>query len=761
MGVVFQAEDTVLKRLVAIKAILPGLNSSQRARERFLREAQSAAKLQHDNVATVYDVAEANGVPFLAMELLKGEGLDARLQCARTCCPSPTCCASGRRRPKVSPLRTSSAWSTATSNPPISSWSRRRGASRSSTLAWRAPWRAIRRLTKFGTTVGTVGYLSPEQAKGKPLDGRSDLFSLGCVLYRLVTGEPPFQGNDMLSMLTALATTTPPPANQINPEVPAPLSDLIMRLLSRNRDNRPNSGREVSDALHAIAVGLAAAPTPAFEVLEEVKQERRPERPQEIAPTPALEILEEVDEEPAAPAPLPAPITQTPRVAAKKVESATTERPAARRIRTENMERDRPRRRRRQQAFPSWLPWVAGGVALVLVGGGVAAFFLLRNTDKTPKAVEAQADNSRPATRDAENPQKPAQPGDQAKADNPTVPNPPPNLGGSQWLAFSPDNQHFVSAAPNGDRIVVWDRQKREPEYVIDRLVGGVTQAPCYSSDGKKLLAGIGQRAVLYDVGRKQTAPLCAYAADDIPRTEGRFGHGGVRTDRLVGIGFGDNNTALAVFYGTASSKRVLGLFDVERKQQRASGYWFFQDGVVPKSSGFGRGGSKPTPDAALKAAIPTPDGKGIVVVDASAMRVWLDDANPAKAGWSANRIPSVEPEPKCFALAPDGKTLLTSHGRNVVNVWNAKTGEALKSFTFGNGGEIDLLGFSPDGKLGMCSASGGKIYIWDAETGAIRAELPGQGPLFALAMSPDLRTVIASSTTASKLTWLTLPPKP
>src|SRR5262249_58537221 len=83
------------------------------------------------------------------------------------------------------------------------------------------------KLTQLGAVVGTPGYLAPEQANGKPVDGRGDLFSLGCVLYRVTTGELPFKGEDMLSLLTSLATTEPTPVAEANPELPAPLSDLI------------------------------------------------------------------------------------------------------------------------------------------------------------------------------------------------------------------------------------------------------------------------------------------------------------------------------------------------------------------------------------------------------------------------------------------------------------------------------------------------------------------------------------------------------
>jgi WD40 repeat protein len=108
------------------------------------------------------------------------------------------------------------------------------------------------RLTQSGVVVGTPAYMAPEQASGETVDARSDLFSLGCVLYRLCTGDAPFRGKDLMTVLRALAVEQPRPPEQINPAVPRELSELIQRLLSKDRANRPASARAVADALASI-----------------------------------------------------------------------------------------------------------------------------------------------------------------------------------------------------------------------------------------------------------------------------------------------------------------------------------------------------------------------------------------------------------------------------------------------------------------------------------------------------------------------------
>jgi predicted Zn finger-like uncharacterized protein len=126
MGIVYRAEDPILRRFVAIKAMLPGMAASASAGKRFLREAQTLAAVEHDHIVRIHDVAEDRGVPFLAMEFLKGEPLDVRVERDKVLPPGRSCASAGRS-PRGWPPPTSAAWSTATSSPPTSGWRRRRG----------------------------------------------------------------------------------------------------------------------------------------------------------------------------------------------------------------------------------------------------------------------------------------------------------------------------------------------------------------------------------------------------------------------------------------------------------------------------------------------------------------------------------------------------------------------------------------------------------------------------------------------------------
>ncbi len=267
MGAVYLAEDPALKRPVALKVVLPGLAASEMARQRFLREARVAASVKHDHVVTIYQVGEDRGVPFLAMEFLEGEPLDARLQ-REGRLPVPEVLRIGREMAEGlaaahtrglvhRDVKPANVW---LEGEPGASATGGRVKILDFGVA-RAASQEGAQLTQQGAIIGTPSYMSPEQASGKPADARSDLFSLGCVLYRMATGQLPFQAEDTIATLLAVVTEEPPPPEQVHPGLPAPLCDLIRRLLSKNPNGRPPSAQAVAERLGELA-GEATAVLP-------------------------------------------------------------------------------------------------------------------------------------------------------------------------------------------------------------------------------------------------------------------------------------------------------------------------------------------------------------------------------------------------------------------------------------------------------------------------------------------------------------------
>jgi hypothetical protein len=263
MGLVFAAEDPRLQRPVALKVMRPDLAANPRSRERFLREARAAAALRCDHVVTVYQVDEDGGVPFLAMELLEGETLEARLrregplplaEVLRIGREAAEGLAAAHGRGLVHrDVKPANIWLETRTGEPGGLSPRCRVKLLDFGLARAAS--GSDHGTQPGVIVGTPSYMAPEQARGEAVDARSDLFSLGCVLYDLATGQPPFRGKDTLAVLSALATEEPPPPHELRPELPPALSDLVMRLLAKDPGGRPPGTEAVAQGLRALEAG--------------------------------------------------------------------------------------------------------------------------------------------------------------------------------------------------------------------------------------------------------------------------------------------------------------------------------------------------------------------------------------------------------------------------------------------------------------------------------------------------------------------------
>ncbi len=256
MGLVLRAEDVRLRRQVALKVIKPERAADPAHRERFLREARAAAQLHHDHVMPILQIGEDNGVPFLAMPLLAGETLEARLE-------RPPALTTDEQLQVGREIADGLAAAHAAGLihrdvKPSNVWLERRGSSfRVKLLDFGLARFAAGDdgMTQAGAVLGTPAYMSPEQADGRPVDARSDLFSLGCILYRLATGRQPFARDSVTATLRAVVDSAPPPPHEVAPDVPPPLSELILSLLAKSPADRPESAAAVAAALSAIGAG--------------------------------------------------------------------------------------------------------------------------------------------------------------------------------------------------------------------------------------------------------------------------------------------------------------------------------------------------------------------------------------------------------------------------------------------------------------------------------------------------------------------------
>lgn len=260
MGVVYLVDDPLGNRQVAIKMMHARHAADAGARARFLREARAAAAVEHDHVVAVYQVGEDGDAPFLVMPLLRGESLEQRL--AREPHPPLDLVLKVGREIALGLAAAHDRGLVHRDVKPANTWLEGDPGAAN-------PAARVRRvkvldfglarsvdgadgLSLNGAVVGTPAYMAPEQAGGRAVDPRADLFSLGAVLYRMATGQSAFAGQSLTAILTAIASFDPPPPATVNPAVPVTLSELISQLLRKDPNDRPATAREVADALSAI-----------------------------------------------------------------------------------------------------------------------------------------------------------------------------------------------------------------------------------------------------------------------------------------------------------------------------------------------------------------------------------------------------------------------------------------------------------------------------------------------------------------------------
>lgn len=282
MGVVFQALDTSLRRVVGVKVLDPELAGRATDRKRFIREARAAAAVAHEHVVPIHAVEEAHRPPYLVMQYVAGMSLEEKLKARgylelkeilrigmhtaqglaaahqqglvhRDVKPANILLENGVERVRITDF----------------------GLARCDGDA---------RLTQSGFIAGTPIYMSPEQANAEPIDHRSDLFSLGSVLYAMGTGHSPFQASSVMAALRRVCEDTPRPIRQINPDIPEFLAAIIARLLAKDPAERFQSAQAVADVL---ARHLAQLQQPQAVVVADVPPAPTPTRVVQAVATPA------------------------------------------------------------------------------------------------------------------------------------------------------------------------------------------------------------------------------------------------------------------------------------------------------------------------------------------------------------------------------------------------------------------------------------------------------------------------------------------
>ncbi len=779
MGVVFKAEDSQLGRAVALKVMLPALAATPSARERFFREARAAAALKHPHVVTIYQVGEDRGAPFLAMELLEGESLDARLE-REGRLPVPDVLRIGREIAQG--LAAAHAKGVIHRDvKPGNLWLEApHGHVKVLDFGLARALSASAQLTQSGAIVGTPAYMAPEQAGSDPVDHRCDLFGLGCILYQMCTGQLAFQGEDVYATLMAVATREPPPPAELRPDLPEGLNRLILTLLSKDPAGRPASADLVAENLRAIERGDVPAIAPAEHRRPSSRRRRFGLVALAVGGLAALAVGILLHRHGQEPPPKTGEIETEPfrwEAGAPLSDAALVQRPgavpglAAWTLLPRGPEGGihgvayRPDGQQLAVADAQGIVriWDANTGQLVRVlghplypaGSGIAwspdGRYLATGPDRTVRVWDAAAGRLLRTL-----------PGHSAEV---------------RSLAWSPDGRTLASTAGGGDRTIrLWDPLRGEERGFLDGHEGPVGEVS-WSPDGKTLASASDDATVrLWSV----ESGTCLHVLRKAGKVRGlawsptgkEFATGG--EDRTVQVWDATSGTVLRVFRGhTGTVNSVVWLPD---GQALASAGLDGAIRVWKRTPGEPR--AIPTHGGAIGRLAVSPDGgKLLCGREDGSLQEWdltsgverqhIPAGTPPMPGWvrltwspdggrfachgedgtvsvwqadSARKLLTLPGATPCFSVAwsADGRRLAVAAGSPLVPVWDAASGQLVQKLV-GHAAGVLFVAWSPDGKVLASASKDRTVRLWDGVSGQPLRTLEGHtGAVTALAWSAD-----------------------
>jgi WD40 repeat protein len=683
-GVVLKAFDNVLQRVVAVKVMAPQLAVTASARKRFIREAQAAAAVRDEHVIDIHAVEEVNGLPYLVMEYVNGLSLQERLDrdgplelkevlriAMQTASGLAKAHAQGLVHRDVKPANI--LLENGVQRVKITDFGLARAVDDAS-------------LTQSGLVAGTPMYMAPEQARGEPVDHRSDLFSLGSVLYAMCTGRPPFRASTALAVLKRVSEDTPRPVREVNPEVPDWLAALIARLHAKAPADRYQSAVEVAEelSLHLVRLQDPAAAA------------RREARP--VAPRPAARPRARRWAAAAAVLLLAGGLGVSEATGVTKL-TATVIRvfsPDG----TLVVEVDDPHVRVTIDGEDIRI--LGAGPHEVRVRPGVAHRFRAVKDGQTVRQelVTVERGGKRVVRVSREG-------AGQAEAGSPitlraTLRREDMLNDNRQRIAFSPDG--LLLAAPCDDgRITLWDVTTGQVRTVLEghKLP---TTAVAFAPDGKRLATAAGdyhKRNVNGEV--KLWDAATGKLLFTLPSSTGP----------VFSVAFAPDGETVA----SAGTGGTVHLWDAATGKEQAPLR-------SPKGAGYG-----------LAYA---PDGKTLAVSLIDTVQLW-DVTTRQKKGLLEGHLDEVE----CVTFSPDGETLATGSRDHTVKLWDAATLKERATLQ-GHLDWVTSVAFAPDGKTLASASNRYFVKLWDVTSGKALADVPAPGVAAGsrVAFTPDGKTL-------------------
>ena len=266
MGIVYSARDTILDRNVALKFLPPDSTKDQQTLDRFLREARAAAALNHPNICTIHEIADYDGQPFIVMELMEGKTLKHTIEGKPMLVDrilelsiqiADALGAAHARGITHRDIKPANIFITRSGQAKVLDFGLAKLTAAAASVdtvgaSGRGTTVLNMNLTSPGTAMGTIAYMSPEQARGEDLDARADLFSFGVVLYEMATGKHAFEGNTTAVIFDGILNGTPASPASLNSDIPAPLENIINKALEKDRDLRYQSAAEMRSDLKRL-----------------------------------------------------------------------------------------------------------------------------------------------------------------------------------------------------------------------------------------------------------------------------------------------------------------------------------------------------------------------------------------------------------------------------------------------------------------------------------------------------------------------------